>query len=73
MSTFAKPDPAAGQRHLTDQGLQEGSFAHAVVTEHADHFVLADREVDPGQNRNAAVAGVDIADLEHHAATCLPR
>jgi hypothetical protein len=35
--------------------------------------VVAHREVDPGQNRNAAVAGMDIVNFQHHAATCLPR
>ena len=73
MSASAKPDRAAGERNLADQGLQERRLAHAVMAEHADHFVLADREVDPGQNRNAAIAGVEIVDFEHHAATCLPR
>ena len=53
--------------------FKQRRLAHAVVAEHADHLVLADREVDPGQNRNAAVAGVEIVDFKHQAATCLPR
>src|SRR5579863_1515924 len=64
---------AAGERNLADQSLQQRCLAHAVVAEHADHLVLTDRKIDPGQNRNAAIAGVEIVDFKHQAATCLPR
>jgi hypothetical protein len=43
------------------------------MAEHADDLMLAHRKIDARQDRDAAIAGVQIVDFEDHAAACLPR
>ena len=61
-------DAAAGGRHQTDQCLQEGGLADAVVADDADRFALAQLEVDAVQHRHVAVAGAQARDVEHDVA-----
>ena len=63
----------AGRRQKAHQRLEQRRLAHAVVAENADELALVDREADPVEDRNAAVAGAQSLDIEHHAAACLPR
>ena len=62
----------ADRRHQSHDGLAGGRAADAVAAEQADDLALIDPEVDALQDVALAVEGVEIADLEHHAAT-VPR
>ena len=62
----------ADRRHQPHDGLAGGRAADAVAAEQADDLALIDPEVDALQDVALAVEGVEIADLEHHAAT-VPR
>ena len=73
MSCAGEADPAGGRRQDADQRPEQRGLAHAVVAEDADEAALGDREADPGQHRDRAVAGVQVFDLEHHATGCRPR
>ena len=66
-------DGAAGERDLANQGLEQRRLTHTVVAEHADDLVRADGKIDARQDRDAAIASVQIVDFEDHAAACLPR
>ena len=60
------------RRHQSHDGLAGGRAADAVAAEQADDLALIDPEVDALQDVALAVEGMEIADLEHHAAT-VPR
>ena len=62
----------ADRRHQPHDGLAGGRAADPVAAEQADDLALVDREVDALQDVALAVKGMEIADLEHHAAT-VPR
>ena len=62
----------ADRRHQAHDGLAGGRAADAVAAEQADDLALIDREVDALQDVALAVKGMEIANLEHHAAT-VPR
>ena len=68
-------DRTAGRRQMPHQHAQGGGLAHAVMTKNAEIFAVLQHHVDAEQDRNAAVAGPHILDLEKraHAATFLPR
>ena len=61
------------ERDLANQGLEQRRLTHTVVAEHADDLVRADGKIDARQDRDAAIASVQIVDFEDHAAACLPR
>ena len=62
----------ADRRHQSHDRLAGGRAADAVAAEQAHDLALVDREVDALQDVALAVEGMQVADLEHHAAT-VPR
>jgi len=61
-----------GRRDEAHQGPHQRGLSHAVVTEDAEELPGFQQDVDAHQDRNAAVAGAQCCDFEHHAAF-LPR
>ena len=57
-------DAPAGGPDLPHQRAQQRGLAHAVVAEHAHDLAARDGEIDPVQDRDAAVAGVEAFDLK---------
>jgi hypothetical protein len=64
--------PAGGGQEA-HQRFQQRRLAHAVVAENADELAFTDGEADAVEDRNAAIAGAQCNDFEHHAAACLPK
>ena len=50
--------------HQTDQGLAQGAFARAVLTDNADELALLDREAQPVQGQRLGV-GVAVFEVFH--------
>ncbi len=63
-----EPDRAL-RRHLAHDRLDRGGAADAVAPEQADDLAGVDMHVDALQDVALAVIGVQIGDLEHHAAS----
>ena len=66
-----KPD-LTRRGHQPHDGLAGGRAADTVAAEQADDFALVNAEIDALEDVALAVIGMEIADLEHHAAT-VPR
>ncbi|KJU76344.1 hypothetical protein N619_27240 [Ectopseudomonas oleovorans] len=56
------PAPLRQDAH---QALEQGGLAHAVAAHHCDDFLLRHVEVELVENLALAVAGSEVADLEH--------
>ena len=56
---------AAGGADMAGERAQQRRLAHAVVPEHTDEFAASHGEIDPHEDRNTAVAGLQSGDLEH--------
>src|SRR5690606_8029046 len=57
---------AAGHlRHDAHQGLEQRGLAHAVAAHDRDDFLLVDLQLEVVKDLALAVAGGEIADLEH--------
>ena len=57
------------RRHFAHDGLDGGGAADAVAAEQADHLAGVDMHIDALQDVALAVIGVQIADLQHQAAS----
>ena len=57
------------RRHLAHDCLDRGGAADAVAAQQADDLARLDMHVDALQDVALAVIGVQIGDLEHHAAS----
>ena len=58
-------DAALGGQQSADDAAQQRGFAHAVVAQDAYGLALGDVQVNTMQHRNAAVACVELLNVEH--------
>ena len=58
-------DTALGGQQGADDAAQERGLAHAVVSQNAHSFTLGDMQVNTMQHGNAAIACVELLNVEH--------
>ena len=56
---------ALGGQQGTNDAAQKRGFAHAVVAQNAHSLTGGDVQIDTTQHRNAAVACVELLNVEH--------
>src|ERR1700722_19965263 len=66
-------DPPCSRRKVSHQRPEQRGLAHPVVAKNADELPSCDAEAHAPQDRNTAIAGSKLADLQHHAAAFFPR
>src|SRR3984957_6877071 len=66
-------DPPCGRRNVAHQRTEERGLAHPVVAKDADELPSRDTKTYAPQDRDTAITGSEVADLQHHAAGFFPR
>src|ERR1700729_861836 len=66
-------DPPCGRRNVAHQRTEERGLAHPVVAKDADELPSRDTKTYAPQDRDTAITGSEVADLQHHAAAFFPR
>src|SRR5581483_5864120 len=64
---FTVEQDVAGAGHQPGDRVERRRLAGAVGPDEGHDLAVADREADPGQDRDGPVGHVQVADLQHHA------